>query len=184
MILFAGLWNDWIENPTPVYIIAGLTAAFLAAGFLISRRKAWLLALIPTVLTAAAFGWADYVIISPREKVRAAIDACVLAVEKNEKAELMRYVAPELRKKVQTQVDWVFSLAEFTDAYANSVKLEVNDFTTPPTIRATFFAGVRFNPRKGYAPMDRYACIMTLVFEEFDGEWLITSHEERKPIGQ
>lgn len=182
-MILASFFADTIENPTVCLVILTLFAVFLIAGFLISRQKIWLLPVLPLLLAGAGLILADQWILSPKEKVQIAISQCVAAVKSNQKEELLKHVAPELLPKVRRQVDWAFSLADFQHAYANDVKLELNEFTAPPTIRATFFAGCRFKPRVGFAPTDRYACVMTLVFEESeDGQWLITSHEERSAL--
>ncbi|MDO4630147.1 MAG: hypothetical protein Q4C70_13290 [Planctomycetia bacterium] len=173
-----------VENPTFSLILLGFTLVFVLAGYLISHAKMWLVPILPILLMAGGLILADYLIFSPKERVMTVIQECIVAVERNQKAELMTHVAPELKSDVEQKINWAFSLAEFEHAYANDVKLTENEFTTPPTIRATFFAGVRFKVRSGMAYTDRYACIMTLDFEEFrPGEWLITAHEERNVLG-
>ncbi len=179
MLLANFLWNS-VENPVFCLVLLGFSFAFVLAGYVISRAKMWLLPILPIILVAGGLILTDYLILSPKERVMKVIQVCVTAVEQNQKSELLKYIAPELKLEVEQKINWAFSLAEFTHAYANDVKLIENQFTTPPTIRATFFAGVHFDTRTGIAYTDRYACIMTLVFEEYEpGEWLITAYEER-----
>ncbi len=172
--------SQMIEEPAWCLTAIALTILFLTAGFWIGRQKSWLIAIPPLILAATGLIAADCWTFSPRERVRAAIEQCVEAVKTNQKEELLKHLAPELASKMETTVNWAFSLAEFTHAYANDVKLEVNAFTTPPCIKATFFAGAKFQIRSGTALMDRYTCVMSVTFEEFeDGEWLISSFEQR-----
>lgn len=181
--MLANFFSNTIEEPFFALVFLGLTFLFFAAGFAISRQKIWLVPLLPLFLLGVGLILADRWYVSPKEKVQAAIDACVEAVKTNRKDEILEYFAPDLAAEVKPKLNWAFSLAEFQHAYAKDVKLEVNEFTSPPTIQATFFAGVRFKVRTGTAPRDRYVCVMSLTFEEFeDGEWLVTAHEEKSAM--
>lgn len=176
--------NSWLsqmaEDPAWAIAAIALMILFLTAGFIIGRQKAWLFAILPFLAAAAGLIAADYWTFSPKERVRDAIRQCVEAVKTNQKEELLKHLAPELAEQMKTKINWAFSFAEFTHAYANDVKLEENRFTSPPCIKATFFAGTKFTIRSGNALTDRYVCVMSVTFEEFeDGEWLISSFDQR-----
>ena len=179
-MIWGNFWRDTAEEPGMALIFLGLAGAFLITGFFISRKKTWLAFLLPILLCAGGLIGADYWIFSPKEKARLAIEECAAAVGANQKAALFPHIAPELASEVKAKIDWAFTQADFYHAYSNDIKLEMNEFTSPPSIQATFFAGVRFRAKSGIIPADRWNCVMTLTFEEFeDGNWLITDYETR-----
>lgn len=176
-------WNDLLKNtvdePGTALLIFAALGLFLFAGFWISRRKIWLLPLLPLILCAGALLLADYWILSPREKVRCAIDECATAIETNQKSLLLDHLSPELAKQVKRTADQIFSMLEFSHASTNNVKLEENEFTSPPSIRAVLLVGVRFKSKGATIPAERWTGALTLTFEEFEGTWLIVDYETR-----
>jgi len=173
-----------IEEPLFAVVILGLTFAFFIAGFCISRAKAWLIPAIPTLLFAVGLLVADWLVLSPKERVQLAVADCVVAFQENQVDRLTTHIAPNLVSILKWDLTGIFEVLEFTKAFANDLKLTYDAQGTPPTVKARFIAGAHFHARKGNVnlPLERYVTRLEVTFQEFEpGQWLIVSVEE-KPI--
>ena len=172
------------EEPTPAVVILSLSLAFFLAGFAISRAKAWLWPALGTLLCIGGLLLADWLVLTPRERVKIAVDECVTAFQENKSEKLVKNLSPELRTALKWDLTGVFDVLEFTKAFANDVKITYDPKAVPPVVKVRLIGGAHFQARKGNMnlPLERYVTRLEITFREFDpGQWLIVDVEE-KPI--
>ena len=175
-----------IEEPTTAVVILSLWLAFFLAGFAISRAKAWLWPALATLLCIGGLLLADWLVLTPRERVKIAVDECVTAFQENRSELLVKNLSPELKTVLKWDLTGVFDVLEFTKAFAKDVKIEYDPQAAPPKVTARMIAGAHFQARnKTSLPLERYVTRLEVTFREFDpGQWLIVDVEEKPIIGQ
>ena len=175
-----------IEEPTTAVVVLSLTLAFFLAGFAISRAKAWLWPALVTLLCIGGLLLADWLVLTPRERVKIAVDECVQAFQENRSELLVKNLSPELKTVLKWDLTGVFDVLEFTKAFAKDVKIEYDPQAAPPKVTARMIAGAHFQARnKTSLPLERYVTRLEVTFREFDpGQWLIVDVEEKPLIGQ
>ncbi|MBR0192385.1 MAG: hypothetical protein IJQ31_10000 [Thermoguttaceae bacterium] len=175
-----------IEEPTTAVVILSLTLAFFLAGFAISRAKAWLWPALVTLLCIGGLLLADWLVLTPRERVKIAVDECVQAFQENRSELLVKNLSPELKTVLKWDLTGVFDVLEFTKAFAKDVKIEYDPKGAPPKVTARMIAGAHFQARnKTSLPLERYVTRLEVTFHEFDrGQWLIVNVEEKPLVGQ
>ena len=176
-----------IEEPLTAVVVLSLTLAFFLAGFAISRAKAWLWPALVTLLCIVGLLLADWLTLTPRERVQIAIDECVQAFQENQPEKLIKNLDPALISKLNPSVSDFFKVLQFTNAFANDVKLTYDPQASPPVVKARMIAGAHFQARIPNAelPMDHYVIRLEVTFQEFEpGQWLILDVEEKPLVGQ
>lgn len=175
-----------IEEPTTAVVVLGLTFAFFIAGFAISRAKAWLWPALGTLLCIGGLLLADWLVLTPRERVKIAVDECVEAFQENQSEKLVKNLSPELRTALKWDLTGVFDVLEFTKAFAKDVKITYDPKAAPPVVKARMIAGAHFQARnKTSLPLEKYVTRLEVTFREFaPGEWLIVEVDEKPLVGQ
>jgi hypothetical protein len=166
-----------LEDPTPILVFGVLAEAILAVA-LVRTRRGILLWVMGGVLAVVLIGLiVERLVVTERERVKAAVYGAAAAVERNDQAGVTSFVARSASDVLGRAIHYMNEL-EFSSVSLRGMEVTLNQLTSPPSAEATFFARVQFSDRSGSFPYQAYPAQIwaTLVLE--DGQWKIQSVED------
>lgn len=173
------------ENPYPAFILGVIAVGFFAAFYNVTQKRVFLHAAGITIALVIGVFVTERLIVTPREEVQATLREGMAALEANDTTRVMALLDEKKSGLTRSLIQWGFSYATITGAKANSLKITVNELTSPPSAKAEFYAAISYKPKRPEVFGERWASRMTLDFEkQRDGRWLVTGHTEKGILGK
>ena len=166
------------ESFVPTLIVGSVLLLFLIAFWVISRQSWALYASIVPILIIVGGIVLDEMVETNRESVWKTISAVQDALEAEDVEEVEKYLTSDA-KSTFNRVKWAFNNYDIRRVSVSDMKMEFNDFTSPPTATISFFGVVKYKAKNAADDFgDTYFAKFTVELEKDDDTWLITHHVE------
>jgi len=173
----------FLESPWP-WIFFGIVAeAILAVVLVTSRRPAIFWGMLGALVLTVAGVVVERLVVTDRERVEAAMDGIVAALNANDLEGLLRdYIAPDALG-TRGRAVWALNRVQVHRANYHNLRVTINRLTSPITADAEFDGVVDYRDRLGEFPYSHYAARFVVELELRDGRWLVTDHVEQDIYG-
>jgi hypothetical protein len=166
-----------VETPVPAIIAGVVAVAILAVAFFQTGRGVFLVAIGGAVLLTLAAVGVEYVVVTDREEVEAALYGLDDAILANDKNAVIGYLSPSA-VGTRNRANDAFARFEVTRATITDLEITVNNLTSPPSAKAEFRGLIGVHDRQGMLSTDMYPVRFTINYRKEQGRWLITGHTE------
>jgi hypothetical protein len=176
--------TTFLENPLPIGVLGGLLALMALIVFLSRRNLASLIALVGVVALTALLLIAEFVIMTDREQVEAALADVLDSIEANDVSAVVGAVDPAATR-IRRDVESLMPLVKWSLANAASIEVTVDEGAEPPSASSRFRAylnGVHERSGNGVPYMNQQ---VDVDWVKRDGRWLIggyTAYFDGQPI--
>jgi hypothetical protein len=166
-----------VETPVPAIIAGVVAVAILAVAFFQTGRGLFLVAIGGAVLLTLVAVGVEYVVVTDREEVEAALYGLADAMVANNKDAAVACLSPSARQ-TRSRADWAFARFKVTRATISDLEITVNKLTSPPSAKAEFLGLIGVHDRQGEFSTDLHPIRFTVEYRKEHGRWLITGHAE------
>ncbi len=166
-----------LETPWPA-ILAGIIAEAILGVILVrTGRGVVLVAMGGVLVLVLALVGLEWLVVTERERVEAVIDTGRAALEANDPDAVFACLAPQA-ESTERLIRWAMQRVEFTRVRITQLEIgQINELTSPPSVRARLAGIVEFRDRLGQYPYNRHPIDFELTLRRYDGRWLIADHE-------
>lgn len=168
----------FIEDPSPLlYLTIVVQLVLLAA--LIHTRRVLVIGIMAAVLALLGGVYLiDYLVVTDREEVEAALDEIIVAVADNDQARVLKAIAPDA-SKLQGQATALMKIVKVESiGIVSGPQIVVNQLMSPPSATAEFSVMVR--GKYGNFPGQQLVEV-ELQFDRIDDEWKATRASYESP---
>lgn len=172
------------ENPLWIIFFGVVIEAVL--GLILLRTGRGVLLWIMTGVLVVTLGGllVERLVVTERERVEMTLDGITAALEANDLNRVLSFVAPEA-SYTQQQARSALGLIEVQSAHIYNLDININQLTSPPTARASFFGHLYFRDRRGQIPYNNYESNFIIDLKKIGEVWVVTGHiEEQNPNGR
>jgi len=174
----------WLtEDPTPIYVVAGMAAAVFVALVYFTGRAVWLLGVVVALGIMGAVLLIDVLVITDRERIEDVIAQGAEAVKSNDINHVLPLISPNA-PELQDLARRTMQMFKFADVRVTSTPdIVVNKLTSPPSAKANFSAVAHVRmPTSGTStqPVPRR---VELRFAWEGDRWLVTHADWSSIIG-
>ncbi len=165
------------EDPTPVFILGGITLAVLLVLLMKTGRGVILFAM---AATAAIMGLAvliDALVVTDRERVENVVYQAAAAAERNDIDGVAALVSPSVTQIKADLRHWIGQL-EIESVSIGGLDVSVDRTKQPPTATARFWYVGQGKWRHGETVHDRVAGKLKVDFRQEGNRWLVTDYEQ------
>ncbi len=174
-----------LENPLPAILTGIVVLAILGVILIHTGRGIVLGAMGAVVLLVLALVGLEWLVVTERERVEAAIDAGCAALEANDPDAVLACLAPQAQVTENT-VRWAMQRVEIVQVKVTHLEIgQINELTSPPSVKVQLNARVEFRDRQGQFPYNHYPLELGLTLRRYNDRWLVASHDwKADPRGQ
>jgi hypothetical protein len=164
------------EDPTPIFILGGITLAVLFVYLMKTGRG---MVLVAMAAVAAFMGLAvlvDAIVVTDRERVEDVVYQAAAAAERNDLDAVAAFVSPSAP---QIKIDirrWIGQLI-IESVSIGSLDVEVDRTAGSPTATAKFWYIGQGKSRRGDTVHDRVPGKLKVDFRKEAEHWLVTAYE-------
>jgi hypothetical protein len=165
------------EDPTPIFILGGITLAVLFVYLMKTGRG---LVLVAMAAVAAFMGLAvlvDAIVVTDRERVENVIYEAAAAAEQHNLDEVTALVsasAPQIKADIR---HWLRDQLIIESVTIGNLDVSVDRTTSPPTATAKFWYIGQGKWRRGDTVHDRVPGKLKVDFRKEGERWLVTAYE-------
>ena len=170
---------NWItDNPIPLFVLGLLVQVFLGVALWQSGRRwiLWLMALCACVSSGLLI--AESMITSPTEEITDTLDQLAAAIQTNDPAKVITFVAPEaatIRSNAEREMKRVVISEAFV---AGTPKIEFSAASeVKPTATASFLGRFKAKFVRETTPYEQAVLRFKLYFRREGDRWLVTNYE-------
>jgi hypothetical protein len=172
-----------LEGHAPIIFVGIALEAVLAIAFVNTRRRVLLWAMLGVVLLVAAGVVLERLVVTDRERVEAAMDGAVEALEADDLGRFLNdYVAPEAAQ-TRSRASYALGIVEITSFRITRLKVTVDRRASPATAQARFHGTVHYKDRGETVTFGTYRAEFVVTLRRERDRWLITDHVEHTRIG-
>ena len=166
------------ESYIPTLIIGSVLLFFLIAFWMVAKQRWALYASIFPILIIAGGFVIDEMVETKREAIWRTINAVQDALEAGDIEEIETYLTSDARTTFN-RVKWAFNNYDIRRVGVYDMKMDFNDFTSPPTATISFQGVVKYSAKTAADNFgDTYLARFTVELEKDGDTWLITHHVE------
>ena len=170
--------NELFENPMPILLMGGLTAAILIGVMFTTGRGVFLFAGLGVLCLTGVGVLVEWAVVTETEEVEIALYAARSDLEANDLDALLAHLAPDA-DDVQSLARSTLRSFEIDRAVVGSdLEIVVNKLTSPPSARATFLGKVSAKSRRGES-LGNYLARVEVKLVRAGDAWLIAEVSQR-----
>lgn len=166
-----------LETPWPAILVGIVVEAILGVILLRTGRGVVLVAMGGVVLVVLALVGLQWLVETERERVEATIDRGREALEANDPDAVLACLSPQA-ESTEGLVRWAMQRVEFTRVRITQLEIgQINELTSPPSVRVRLAAVVEFRDRLGQFPYNHRPIEFELTLRRYGDRWLIADHD-------
>ncbi len=163
-----------LETPWPAILTGIVVEAILGVVLVRTGRGVVLVAMGAVLVVVLALVGLEWLVVTERERVEQAIEAGRLALEANDPDACL---APQAQA-TENLVRWAMRRVELERVRISRLEIgPINEFTSPPSVKAQLTVKVDFRDREGIFPYRHYATEIELTLRRYGDRWLVTDHQ-------
>ena len=168
-----------LENPVPILVVGALAEIVLGVILWWTGRGVYFLAMIGVLLVALAGVGLEWLIMTDRERIEAALNGAAAAMETNpkgaERARMLDEYIAQSARETRTLLTWALNRVEFAEVRITNLEISTDRRTSPPTAKVELNGYTAFKDRKGEFPYERRLVALTMTLHRAERKrWLIT----------
>lgn len=174
---------EWIfEDPVPIIIVGGLTAAILGGGWIQTGRNLLLYLMIAALVLTGVLVIVERLVVTPREEVRATLFEIAGLVADNDIQAAAEYAHPDLRH-IRDMAIAELSLYHFHSVdIKRNLRIEVFPDHHPPRAVADFNVVVIIDTPDGFLTDRRIPRFVEVtMLQDDDGRWRVSDYAHDTP---
>lgn len=169
----------WItDNPIPLFVLGLLIQVFLGVALWQTGQR-WILWLM-LLCGCGSIGLlvAESLLTSPTEEVTETLDEIAAAIQTNDPAKVMAFVAPEATQ-IRSSAEREMKRVVISEAFvAGTPQIQFTTSTEgKPTATASFLGRFKGKFARETTPYEQAAVRFKLYFRQEGGRWLVTNYE-------
>lgn len=174
---------EWIfEDPVPIIIVGGLTAAILGGGWIQTGRNFLLYLMIAVLVLTVVLVIVERLVVTPREEVRATLFEIARLVADNDIQAAVDYAHPDARH-IRDMATSELSLYHFHSVdIKRNLRITVFPEHNPPRAEADFNVVVIIDTPDGFLTERRIPrFVQVTMLQDEDGRWRVSDYAHDTP---
>lgn len=172
-----------VEDPKLVILLGIIGLAVLASLLPRTQRIGLVFLGMAGVLVLTVAGvLVERFVVTEREEVEAAVYGITDALEANDVAGVLGYVAPSA-KHTRSRAQWALGQITVLDTGVRHLDITINHLTSPPTAEISFDGTIRYDYKTPGIGRNFYASHFVVLLEKDGDRWLVTDHVEQDMHG-